>query len=157
MPVMDGYEATRLIRAAHGGRDAKIIILSASSAGDVSGEVMRTGADDYLPKPFRETELFEKIRVHLGAEYVYEEMEKPAQAAPAGPVTPGLFAGLPPELVARVREAAVSGDFDGLAQLSAEIGALSPGAGGALRALAGRFDSKGILELLKKDGGSGGK
>ena len=77
MPVMDGYEAIRRIRAADGGAEVKIIAVTASVFEEKRDEVLDTGADDFLSKPFHITELLEKIRVVLGAEYVYEEKISP--------------------------------------------------------------------------------
>ena len=36
-------------------------------------ELMEIGADDFIGKPFREAELFQKIHTHVGVEYVYAE------------------------------------------------------------------------------------
>ena len=42
-------------------------------------ELLRIGADDFISKPFREAELFQKIHTQVGVEYVYAE--DPAAAA----------------------------------------------------------------------------
>src|SRR6202521_3245723 len=76
MPVMDGHEAIRRIRAMAGGADLKIIAVTASAMDDNRQELMGIGADDFVGKPFREAELFQKIHVHLGVEYVYAEDPK---------------------------------------------------------------------------------
>lgn len=147
MPVMDGYEATLRIRSAPGGKDAKIIVLSASAIGDARGEALNNGADDYLAKPFREAELFDKVRALLGVAYDYDE--PPPAAAGAPPPVPGeLLAGLPADLRERVRAAARGGDFDRLAELAAAAESADRGAAAALRGLAARYDAKGILDLL---------
>ena len=73
MPVMDGHEAIRRIRAMAGGKDTKIIAVTASAMDENRQELMAIGADDFISKPFREAELFQKIHVHLGVEYVYAE------------------------------------------------------------------------------------
>ena len=36
-------------------------------------ELMEIGADDFISKPFREVELFQKIYAHVGLEYDYAE------------------------------------------------------------------------------------
>src|SRR5947209_5714513 len=73
MPVMDGHEAIRRIRAMAGGEDPKIIAVTASAMDDNRRELMGGGADDFISKPFREAELFQKIHDHVGVEYVYAE------------------------------------------------------------------------------------
>jgi DNA-binding NarL/FixJ family response regulator len=60
MPVMDGVEATRLIREQVPG--AKVIMLTVSEADEHLFNAIRFGAQGYLLKNLRPTELFELIR-----------------------------------------------------------------------------------------------
>ena len=69
MPVMDGHEAIRRIRAMAGGKEPKIIAVTASAMDENRQELMGIGADDFIGKPFREAELFQKIHAQLGVEY----------------------------------------------------------------------------------------
>lgn len=78
MPVMDGYEATRRIRAAQGGQDVKIIAHSASASDDVRRKTQDAGCDDFLPKPIQFDELLETLRKHLALEWV---RDAPSRAA----------------------------------------------------------------------------
>ncbi len=71
MPVMDGHEAIRRIRAAAGGKEPKIIAVTASAMDENRLDLMAVGADDFISKPFRDVELFQKIHNHVGVEYVY--------------------------------------------------------------------------------------
>ena len=80
MPVMDGHEAIRRIRAIAGGKDSKIIAVTASAMDENRQELIAIGADDFISKPFREMDLFQKIHDHAGVEYVY--VEEPAAADP---------------------------------------------------------------------------
>jgi PAS domain S-box-containing protein len=77
MPVMDGHEAIRRIRALPAGEQSKIIAVTASAMDENRKELMEIGADDFISKPFREAELFQKIHVHVGMEYVYAEQPTP--------------------------------------------------------------------------------
>src|SRR4029079_19655349 len=54
MPVMDGHEAIRRIRAMSGGKDPKIIAVTASAMDENRQELIEIGADDFISKPFRE-------------------------------------------------------------------------------------------------------
>lgn len=71
MPIMDGYESTRRIRAM--GSDCKIIALTASAFASKQEETIEAGCDDYLRKPFKESDLFTKIKEHLAIQYIYQE------------------------------------------------------------------------------------
>jgi two-component system sensor histidine kinase/response regulator len=73
MPVMDGYEATKQIKAHPKGRDTVIIALTASAFEQEREIVREAGCDDYMPKPFRQDILLAKMEDHLGLRYLYEE------------------------------------------------------------------------------------
>ena len=65
MPVMDGWEATRKIKANNDLKHIPIIaVTSHAMAGDEVG-ARKAGCDDYLPKPIDEAELLKKIRKFL--------------------------------------------------------------------------------------------
>ncbi|MEO1402374.1 MAG: ATP-binding protein [Cyanobacteria bacterium J06635_1] len=76
MPVMDGYEATRQIRAMMMGEKLSfspiIIALTASVFEEKREQVLAAGCNDFVRKPFREVIIFEKMAEYLGLQYVYE-------------------------------------------------------------------------------------
>jgi signal transduction histidine kinase/ActR/RegA family two-component response regulator len=57
MPVMDGYEAMRRIRATPGGAQARIVAVTASAFEDDLRAIQQSGADDVLRKPYRKEAL----------------------------------------------------------------------------------------------------
>jgi len=64
MPIMDGYEATRLIRSSENGNGRHIPII-ALTANAIKGDreiCIQAGMDDYLTKPVRESELLNLIK-----------------------------------------------------------------------------------------------
>ena len=65
MPVMDGYEATRLLRKA--GETLPVIALTASLPKEVASEVYAAGLTDIIVKPFNPDDLFRVILQHLKA------------------------------------------------------------------------------------------
>ncbi|MBF0408182.1 MAG: response regulator [Candidatus Riflebacteria bacterium] len=73
MPVMDGCEATQRIRELPGGKDIPIIAVSASAFEEQMKKVLQLGANDFLRKPIRENELYEKVTLYLNVEFLYEE------------------------------------------------------------------------------------
>ncbi len=73
MPVMDGYEATRRIRALPGGREVKIVALTASAFREDRGDIIAAGCDDVLSKPLDEEQLFAAMERLMGLRYRYAE------------------------------------------------------------------------------------
>jgi CheY-like chemotaxis protein len=73
MPVMDGYEATRLIKLTEKGKQTPIIALTASSFEDEAKKNESLGMQGYIRKPFRENELFNEIGKILKIKYVYQD------------------------------------------------------------------------------------
>ncbi|MBF0302944.1 MAG: transporter substrate-binding domain-containing protein [Desulfamplus sp.] len=72
MPVMDGVEATKKIKSSERGAKTFIIVVSASAMEEQRIEVMASGADAFIRKPFQESEIFEAISTYLGVEFIYE-------------------------------------------------------------------------------------
>ena len=147
-PVMDAHEAIRRIRAMECGKDAKIIAVTASAMDDNRQELMEIGANDFIGKPFREVELFQKIHSHLGVEYVYAEDPTPAVPERAAELTPGSLAGWPPDLIRPMREAVISADLDDLLAKIEAIEARDPGIAHGLRRLAEQFEYQQLLDLF---------
>ena len=63
MPGIDGYEVCRRIRSADAHKFVKIIMISGMSSIEERLEGYKSGADDYITKPFIEDELLAKIAV----------------------------------------------------------------------------------------------
>jgi signal transduction histidine kinase/CheY-like chemotaxis protein len=80
MPVMDGYEASKHIKSQLKGQATAIIALTASAFEEERVVALSAGCDDFVRKPFREEELFEKMAHYLGVQYLYETLVLPSQA-----------------------------------------------------------------------------
>ena len=74
MPVMDGYEATKQIKSQLKGQATVIIALTASAFEEERVVALSAGCDDFIRKPFREAEIFEKMAHYLGVCYRYESV-----------------------------------------------------------------------------------
>jgi PAS domain S-box-containing protein len=148
MPVMDGHEAIRLIRGMPGGKEPKIIAVTASAMDDNRQDLMEIGADDFIGKPFREAELFQKIHNHVGVEYVYAEHPTTTCPAEAAELTPESFAAWPPEVIDPMREAVITADLDLLLARIQQVEARDPPVAQGLRRLAEGFQYQKLLDLF---------
>ncbi|MDB9511179.1 ATP-binding protein [Kamptonema animale CS-326] len=124
MPEMDGYEATRQIRARGAKDNVAIVALTAYAFEEDRTASIQAGCDDYIAKPFTETILFDKIAHYLGVRYCY------AQTSPLRPefatleprtLSPQDLKIMPLEWVTQVNEAALDLNDTILRQLIAQI------------------------------------
>jgi two-component system cell cycle response regulator DivK len=65
MPVLDGYEATRRIKADPGLRSIPIIAITSYALGGDEQKARAAGCDDYVPKPYSPRQLLAKVRQYL--------------------------------------------------------------------------------------------
>ena len=151
MPVIRGDEAIRQIRKSAGGAAVKIITLTANASEETRQQSMDAGSDEFMGKPFRHNELFEKIRSLLGVCYVYAESHAKKDAAhPEQPpvLTREMMDSLPAELRREMLMAGISCRHDQLMKLIQQATALSPEIGENLRAIAMKFDYNTLTQLL---------
>lgn len=81
MPVMDGYEATRAIRALPGGREVRIAALTASAFEEDRQAILDAGCDEMLRKPLQDEQLFALMTRLLGLRWLRTE-EDPLPSPP---------------------------------------------------------------------------
>ncbi len=65
LPVMDGWEATRILKADPELQFIPVIALTAHAMKGDEKKALAAGCDDYLAKPLDEDELLSKIERHL--------------------------------------------------------------------------------------------
>ena len=66
LPRMDGWEATRRLKADVNLSKIPVIVLSAHAMGGDEERARASGCDDFLTKPIDETLLYQKLARHLG-------------------------------------------------------------------------------------------
>jgi CheY-like chemotaxis protein len=161
MPVMDGHEATRRIKATTKGQATVIIALTASAFEEDRERVLLEGCDDFVRKPFREDEIFDMLAKHLGVRFVCEEelalpaAAQPADAAapPTDVLSPAALATLPGGWVADLQQATIKADLSLILTLIDQIRGQNPALADALADLARDFEYKKLLSLIGQAGG----
>ncbi|MBS1250362.1 MAG: Autoinducer 2 sensor kinase/phosphatase LuxQ [Chloroflexi bacterium] len=153
MPVMDGYEATRRIKATQAGRATPVIALTAQAFEGQKEKILATGASAYISKPFREREFYEVLGKSLSLSFVYEEKSAGAQKHPrASDLAPEDLAALPRDLVQAMLEALAEGDITRLLEVIRQVKPLDRDAAQGLKALADRYDYTTLEKLLGNGG-----
>ena len=65
LPIMDGYEATRRIKADPALRSIPIIAITSYALSGEDEKARSAGCDDYMAKPYSPRQLLSKIRQYL--------------------------------------------------------------------------------------------
>jgi len=150
MPVMDGYEATRKIKASPDIRNTAIVALTASAFEEDKKRILDAGADGYLSKPFKDAELFEIIGQLTGAEYLYEDTGslKVSETADDKVLMRKTVAALPSDLVNQMRAAVGSADLDLLNELALQLAAQQPLLAKQIQEMATRYEYEALTKLF---------
>ena len=151
MPVMDGYEATKEIKATTKGQATAVIALTASVLEEERAVVLSAGCDDFMRKPFREEEIFNAMEKHLGVRYVYETSngdDSATKEEEKNVFTVEAIAQLPPELVVKLQQGLIQGDLDLLETIVEEISNHNLILGKAIKTHVDNFSFDPILNLI---------
>lgn len=114
MPKMRGEDAMKVIRRMTGG-DLPIVAVTASALFGAREQSIELGFDDFIKKPFHQSELLTVMQRLLGLEYEHESDHKTnGKAAAEGDALERLLTGissLPVELSNKIRQALELSDF----------------------------------------------
>lgn len=151
MPVMNGLEATAHIRKLDGGGAVKIAALTASVFIDERNDILASGVNDLVCKPFRAEEIYACMAKHLGVRYVYGESQPLPSVAPELPAAlDGLMASIPPDSLEELREALIFLEPERINEIVTKISETNPRAGAALAYHAERLSYTKIFEAIKR-------
>ena len=70
LPVLDGLEATRRLRADHSLPQPRVVLMTATAFGGERQQAQAAGADDFLHKPVEQDRLFRMLQQQLSLQYV---------------------------------------------------------------------------------------
>ncbi len=134
MPKMGGMEAIQKIKSSPQGKQTKIIALTASAMEKNKQEILSTGCDHFVTKPFYQQNLLEKIEQHLGIQLVREsdeskvaELQSPDKipaASDSSELSEEILKNLqamPATWLQQLQEAAIQGDDSWVLQLLEQI------------------------------------
>jgi CheY-like chemotaxis protein len=159
MPVMDGYEATKRIKATTKGQATAIIALTATSLEEERAVVLSAGCDDFIRKPFREADIFDTMNKYIGVRYIYEDIKGLQSLSTTqtytsvdiqDALTPAALAALPFDLLTNLEEAAIRSKMNQIDSLINEIRALDAPLADALAILAENFEYPKITALIRQ-------
>ena len=152
MPVMDGYEATRRIKATPKGQETVIVALTASAFEEQRSAVMSAGCDGFVRKPYREQEIFDVMAKHLGVRFLYDrEAEPESERSAQETLTREALSGVSAVWTAEVYQAAMQADGEMVHSLVGEIEGEHEAVASALRNLADTFRFDEIMALTEPE------
>ena len=117
MPVLGGLETAKIMKNAPQGQSTVIIALTASVFEEERTEVLAAGCDDFMRKPFTESEIFAAIEHHLDVRFIYGEQTTTRQVS----LSRELLAECPTTWLAALHDAAVRADAEVITDLLKEI------------------------------------
>jgi CheY-like chemotaxis protein len=109
MPVMDGYEATRRIKASPSGENTPIIAITAGVFKKERAKALAAGCDDIIIKPLRAAEVFARLEQYLGTSFIHTRPVSPPRddiPRPAEQPASRQLTDIPPELIRELNQAA---------------------------------------------------
>jgi signal transduction histidine kinase/CheY-like chemotaxis protein len=145
MPVMDGLEATRRIRASAGGDKIKIIAVTAHALNEEQEKIMKAGCDDVIPKPYKASDLTDMLTKHLGVNFIFQEKSVTIAAAK---MVPEDFVSLPDDLMNQLEHALHRLEVQKVNETIEKIRAYNAALADKLEYTAGTYQYRQILEIL---------
>ena len=149
MPVMDGIEATRRIRALANGHSVKIIALTASVFKEQQQEILDAGMDDLVRKPYKPDEIFACMHKHLGVRFVYQKESSGTEQT--ADLTPTDLADVPETLREKLKESLILLDEDPIREAIDQIEEWNNGLGKKLRYYAENLEYAKIFQALESN------
>jgi signal transduction histidine kinase/DNA-binding NarL/FixJ family response regulator len=158
MPIMDGLEATRLIKASDEGGHCVIVALTAHALEEERRAILAAGFDDFIRKPYKDTEIFDALSKHLDVRFAYEE-ETPLAVESVPPLEASALAELPPTLLNELEQALILLDVRAVDRAIEAVRAQYPAVADALVAEAKDLQYGRILQVIEaiSSGGAGTK
>ena len=159
MPDMGGYEAIKYIqshsRHLQSHIQPVIIAVTASAFEEERKVAFAKGCDDFLRKPFKESEIIELLCKHLGVRFIYEDAETEIKkAANVDPLSISIsrkaLSQIPDDLLNRLKQAVSIADMIKVESVIEEIREVSSELADGLFALAYDFEYGKIAQMIEE-------
>ncbi len=159
MPVMDGYETTKQIKSKINnlslnevkGPKSKIIALTAHAFEEERTAILAAGCDDFVRKPFKEAEIFDKMAQHLGVRYIYEDLvqltEQNDDTQTQVTLRPDALVDLPADWMIELKQAVSRGRAERILKLLEQIEAEHPALARAMTKLVKEYRFEELMAL----------
>jgi signal transduction histidine kinase/DNA-binding response OmpR family regulator len=150
MPVMDGLQATRWIKASEAAEQTPIVALTAHALEEERREILAAGCDDFIRKPYTISEILDALTRHLDVRFIYEE-DSVAQKVSLDAAD---LAALPDELRNALEQALTRLDLEAVNRAIESIRAHNPSLADALALPAKDLQFGQILQLISAKHGA---
>ncbi|MBE9120598.1 AAA family ATPase, partial [Tychonema sp. LEGE 07199] len=157
MPVMDGFEAMRQIRKLPQLQNVVAIGTSASIMEAEKQESLAVGCNAFIPKPIRAEELLNCLQVHLGLEWICEDLQYPNAESEVfhnqSQIQHEEIIAPPAEQIDLLFELAMMGDLGGIQKQAEKLAKLDikyVSFANHLNQLAKNFEEEKILEFVEQ-------
>jgi signal transduction histidine kinase/DNA-binding response OmpR family regulator len=146
MPIMDGLQATHLIKAEDTDAQTYIVALTAHALEEERKEILAAGCDDFIRKPYTYPEILDALTRHLGVRFIYEEEKT---SAPSHALDAAALAALPSDLQNALEQALTRIDLGAVKHTIEAIRSRNPSLAEALTPLAKDLQFGRILQLIR--------
>ncbi|MES9943214.1 MAG: ATP-binding protein [Candidatus Thiodiazotropha sp. 6PLUC1] len=146
MPVMDGLQATRNIKASDSSEQTYIVALTAHALEEERKEILAAGCDDFIRKPYTIADILDTLSHNLGVRFIYADDKAPTAGVP---LDAKQLSTLPDELLSSLELGLSRIDLDAVNRSIEEIRTLKPSLADALSPVVKELQFSRILQLIR--------
>ncbi|MGB3672487.1 MAG: PAS domain S-box protein [Phormidesmis sp.] len=149
MPVMSGEEAASRIKKQDKDNRTCIIALTANAFEEDKIAALASGCDDFVSKPIKPSEIFDKMAQHLGLAYQYEDSDQTSKA-PSPSLSSALLAQATPEWRHALTQAVLDLDDEQILSLASQLPHAQQTLAAALKQQTESLAYKQLLQMLQE-------
>lgn len=150
LPGMDGKEITRHIRELPDGKSVKIAAITASAFEEEREQILASGMDDYIRKPFHSSEIFDCLHRLLDIEFIYEQTQAREPRVVAERLSVAHFKQLPEPLFNTLHQAVLMLDMEKCNDAIKQIADIDLMLADLLKYYCEKYEFQAILEPLEE-------